>query len=463
MNDIYQYLWASSLYITIIGLFFISLRWLMNKINGQQSSIYQLWIIFPMGLVLLLIFQLTDVPMNEVSQVVFWSLPTIQATAQIDNEMIPLSTMAFIFWIVMVSIQLIRLIYQYLSFKKALNKEADVLYKNVKESHFVSSPMAFGIIKPTVYLPKKYSDNLNKQQQLLLIEHELIHCKRYDPLFRMVYKIITIIFWFHPVIYVINKMMKQDQETSVDQLVLDNPNNKTQKVEYSKLLIQFNQKLNTYISEKIPEVYCSSNSMLKERIMLINKNKNLNNSMKNKMASIVLIISAITATVMTTSSLANDKDKNSNKLAVIPQPPSPENTAKSPKPPKVPNVAIVPKAPKAPKELKVTEVKKAPEADQVSSDIKITPIKTVAPYYPRYAVNNKLEGFVNFDMDLDTNGNVLDVRVIESVPEGVFDKEATRSVKQYQFAPLNQPVTVQQKIEFKLADPDKVDYRLTNK
>ena len=433
MSGIYQFLWSASLYIALIGLFFISLRWLMNKLKCQQTSIYQLWFIFPLGLLLLLVFQLTNVQMTDVSQIDFLVMPTIQVSAQNVSNIVSLSELTIMTWIIIASLLIIRLVYQYLTFKQALKLDVDVISKNVHESDFVTSPMAFGMIKPCVYLPKKYSYELDKQQKLLLIEHELIHCKRYDPMLRMLYKILTIIFWFHPVIYIINRMLKHDQETSVDQLVLTNPNNKTQKLEYSKLLFQVSQNVNRKVSGNIPEIYCSSNSMLKERIMLIKNNKPSNNNFKNKIISIVLITSAITATVVTTTSLANTSDSSSGERLVIPQPP------------KVSHDPVKPPTP--PKPVKAPKVYKA---HMQGTDIKIIPIEQPAPYYPRKAVTDNISGYVTMDIDITPSGLVEDVRVVESVPTGVFDTEAVRSVQKYKFAPISQPVTIQQKVQFKL-------------
>jgi len=471
MSGIYQFLWSASLYIALIGLFFISLRWLMNKLKCQQTSIYQLWFIFPLGFLLLLVFQLTNVQMTDVSQIDFLVMPTIQVSAQNVSNIVSLSELTIMTWIIIASLLIIRLVYQYLTFKQALKLDVDVISKNVHESDFVTSPMAFGMIKPCVYLPKKYSYELDKQQKLLLIEHELIHCKRYDPMLRMLYKILTIIFWFHPVIYIINRMLKHDQETSVDQLVLTNPNNKTQKLEYSKLLFQVSQNIKRQVSGKIPEIYCSSNSMLKERIMLIKNNESSKNNIKSKLISIVLITSAITTTVVTTSSLANNGDNSTSDRLVIPQPPRVKHDhINPPAPPNVNHDQInTPPPPPPPSKVshdhintstppKHVKPPKVYQAHLQEKDLKIIPIKTVAPKYPYKAAKDKIEGFVTFELDITTQGSVLDVRVIESVPEGVFDKAATKSVKQFEFTPVSQPVTITQKIEFKLAGTAKAGY-----
>lgn len=445
MNEVINYLWNASLYITFIGLVFISIRLVMNKTNCQQTSVYQLWFIFPLGLILLLLTNFTSFKVTEISQLSVLVMPSIHVSVQNQSTSIPFSMMALIVWIITVTVLLYKLFQKYFSFKNSLNTDVKVLEEKIHESAFVNSPLAFGVFKPRVYLPKNNLQLLDRNQHSMLVEHELTHCKRYDPLIRMLYKILETVFWFHPLIYIINRMLKHDQETSVDQLVLSNLKNKTQKIEYSKLLFQFSQHTNIKTTDQIPELYCSSISMLKERIMLIKKNKSSHNNFKNKLISVLLITSAITATIVTTSSLANNSDNNSKKPMVIPKPPkvSHDNV----KPPKSPNPVKAPKAHKS---------------NETGTDIKIIPIKTVAPHYPQKAAMNKVEGFVDFSLDIDTKGNVLDVRVTESMPEGVFDKEAIKSVKQFKFAPISQPVTITQKIEFKLEeDPAKVGYGVT--
>jgi bla regulator protein blaR1 len=68
----------------------------------------------------------------------------------------------------------------------------------------------------------------------------------------------------------------------------------------------------------------------------------------------------------------------------------------------------------------------------------VVPIKTVAPQYPRAALVEGISGWVKVQGQLDSHGKVVDVEVIDAKPKGVFDEEAIKAVKKWQFNAKNQ-------------------------
>ena len=81
----------------------------------------------------------------------------------------------------------------------------------------------------------------------------------------------------------------------------------------------------------------------------------------------------------------------------------------------------------------------------------------VAPQYPRRALSKGIEGFAVIEYTVTRQGTVRDPVVVESKPEGVFDKAAIKSASRYKYKPRvvdGQPVEVpgvRTKITFKLA------------
>ena len=424
MSGILNILWFSSIYIAVTGIVLIIIRWMMKVSNCRKTSIYQLWFLFPFGLLLLTILQITDFNLAIVPEFKILVLPTLKATIQNRNEIPPIQSLFIYLWASIALVLILKLIYKYFNFKKSLHTNASILINNVYKSDFIKAPLAFGIVIPSVYLPKYNYQIFTKQQQRFLLEHELIHCKRYDPLLRMVYQILESIFCFHPMIYILNNKMKFDQEVSVDQLVLDRTNEDKLKIEYSKLLLQIQQNNNIRFTKKLPEHYCSSISMLKERIMLI-KNRKPTNKNLNRFISITLILIAITAVIVTTTSLANTTKTTAPPF--IPEPPRIGTTTSEP-----------PKEPKVHKSFSTDD------------SIEIIPIVRIAPNYPRKAAVEKITGYVTMDVDIAPNGKVENVRIVESVPNELFDVEAVKSVMKYEFSPIAHTVTIRQTVDFKL-------------
>lgn len=79
------------------------------------------------------------------------------------------------------------------------------------------------------------------------------------------------------------------------------------------------------------------------------------------------------------------------------------------------------------------------------------------PVYPEFAAVQRLEGFVTVAYDITVSGNVVNVRVINSEPVGVFDNAAIEAVRDWQFLPMQRsgtPVPAERQIStltFKLS------------
>lgn len=71
-----------------------------------------------------------------------------------------------------------------------------------------------------------------------------------------------------------------------------------------------------------------------------------------------------------------------------------------------------------------------PSGDVVDIEI----VKAPRLIYPRRAQRLDVEGFVLLGFDLSKDGEVLDLRVIESQPRLMFDKSAMKFVSGFEFA-----------------------------
>ncbi|MEM7466549.1 MAG: energy transducer TonB [Pseudomonadota bacterium] len=92
------------------------------------------------------------------------------------------------------------------------------------------------------------------------------------------------------------------------------------------------------------------------------------------------------------------------------------------------------------------------------TDGEYLPIVKVAPTYPRRALSRGIEGYAIIEYTVTKQGTVRDPRVVESKPEGTFDKAALKSAARYKYKPRvinGEPVEVpgvRTKITFKLAE-----------
>ena len=63
------------------------------------------------------------------------------------------------------------------------------------------------------------------------------------------------------------------------------------------------------------------------------------------------------------------------------------------------------------------------------------PIVKVAPQYPRRAAQRGIEGYVVLEFTVTEMGTVIDPRVVESDPPGIFDKAAMDAALKFKYKP----------------------------
>lgn len=95
-------------------------------------------------------------------------------------------------------------------------KDATHLRNNVYLSDKIISPAVYGIIRPKIILPIFYQD----KNVELIIQHENMHIRRADNLWRMFAFLIVAAHWFNPLCWVFLKLFLTDLELSCDELVL---------------------------------------------------------------------------------------------------------------------------------------------------------------------------------------------------------------------------------------------------
>lgn len=94
-------------------------------------------------------------------------------------------------------------------------------------------PMTFGLFKPVIVLP----DTLRKDQVKtnLAIRHELQHILQHDYLRFCLIRLLRVIFWFHPLVWLLEKDIIMFREMDIDETVISQ--NRENSSEYAHLLL----------------------------------------------------------------------------------------------------------------------------------------------------------------------------------------------------------------------------------
>jgi beta-lactamase regulating signal transducer with metallopeptidase domain len=84
----------------------------------------------------------------------------------------------------------------------------------------VDSPMAFGFSNRAIILPAKLVDHLAPTELRAVLAHELAHCQRGDLWVNWVQLILLAAWWFHPIIWFVNRSLREVREDCCDDLLL---------------------------------------------------------------------------------------------------------------------------------------------------------------------------------------------------------------------------------------------------
>ncbi len=69
----------------------------------------------------------------------------------------------------------------------------------IRELTDLRSPVAAGILRPVVFMPSNWRD-WSEASRRVVLEHELAHHRRRDPLWRMLAEVACAVHWYHPLV-----------------------------------------------------------------------------------------------------------------------------------------------------------------------------------------------------------------------------------------------------------------------
>ena len=156
------------------------------------------------------------------------------------------------------------------------NRRAPRLYRN----SLASTPMMIGVFRPAIVLPcHEYS---NGQLRVILL-HELTHMRRRDVLVKWMSVLATVIHWFNPLVWIVQREINRACEFACDEAVIRSLD-ADGKQNYGETLLYVAADAKT--SRAVLSVtMCEEKKALKERLGAIMKSK--------KHTRLIIIISAI--------------------------------------------------------------------------------------------------------------------------------------------------------------------------
>ena len=103
---------------------------------------------------------------------------------------------------------------QQLSQQIGLDREVRIV-----QSNRALTPMTWGILKPMLLIPSD-ADDWSDEQRRDVILHELHHIRRHDCLSQSFAQLACILYWFHPMVWLSARQMRDERERACDDEVL---------------------------------------------------------------------------------------------------------------------------------------------------------------------------------------------------------------------------------------------------
>lgn len=271
-----------------------------------------------------------------------------------------------------------------------------------------------------VFIPENMFDHPGFDQVLL---HERAHIKKLHSLDLVFLEMLSIFFWFHPVIWYLRREIKMQHEFEADRFVLDQ---KVDKVSYQQLLIN-----SSFRTNFLPITNPFNFSPLKKRVMMMNKQSKSSNAGAIMGLMAALFIFASMLLVHSISLGARDISVLQN-FALAEGAVSEVNQSEN-----TPYIQSPPQASPPPTPV--------PVAQEYSEDVIFTVVENHPSYpggeearirflqetlrYPNEAREAGLQGTVFISFVVEKDGSISNPKILRGVGESI-DKEAMRVINE---------------------------------
>lgn len=343
----------------------------------------------------------------------------------------------------------------------------------------VSVPTVVGWMKPIILLPAGVITALPREQLEMVIAHELAHVRRYDYLVNLLQLFIETLFFYHPAVRWISRQVRQEREHCCDDLVVTTCG---QPVVYARALTRLESLRDLTVA---PALAATGGDLFARVSRIVQRESPRVNS---GLAQITLVTVLALATslgaqhgldaaikqvkpqaepqwlakgaISGLASIGNGWRRHlsawspplrpvTKPVAAAPQTPAlatlspatPETfqstnsggRQEAPEfrpnpPPETPVLArLTPRPTISRQELL------AGSAAQDSGQASVTPLFTVSPEYPEFALEEGVEGSVKLRFKVTAQGQATDIQVVRAQPEAVFDHAAVAALQQWKF------------------------------
>lgn len=259
----------------------------------------------------------------------------------------------------------------------------------IAQSSHIHSPILIGLFKQTLVIPEDFDALYTPEQQQLIISHEICHFTQHHMWTNQLALMLLALFWFNPLAWRAYSAFRQDQEHSCDQVVLSRKHTQS-RIQYCKALV-----LAAETSPPNAFTLLSFNQNGEQHFMF-NRIKQIKQMSKGFSAkSTITKVAKLSVVTLVSSSL----------LAGV--------------------------------SFAGSQVNHDSKSAKVYNDQSVHPTHRIEPKYPVEAAKAGTEGSVVLRFDVEADGSVSHVEVVNAKPAYTFDKSAKTALQQWRYKASN--------------------------
>ena len=266
-------------------------------------------------------------------------------------------------------------------------------------------PGIVGFLNPVLVVPKGIVKQVAPRHLQPVLQHELCHLKRQDNLTALIHMIVEVVFWYHPLVWLIGARLISERERACDEFVVASG---TAPETYAEGIIEV---CRFHVGASLPCAAGIGSSKLKARVEDIVANRRLRRLSRPGLAVLATSVAAVVIVPVLLGACG--------KLPPAAQP-APQTQPQTPIP--NPRGAAPPATPSG----------TTPDPS-VSQDL--LPLVRIPPTYPPEALRQGIEGWVRLQFAISVTGSVKDAIVVAADPQNIFDQAALNAIARWRYNP----------------------------
>jgi Tol biopolymer transport system component len=108
-------------------------------------------------------------------------------------------------------------------------------------SRYADGPLLAGVWRQVVVLPRRVEADFDEREVRLMLAHELAHCKRRDLAWNWLPALVSWLFYFHPLVWLMTRRWCEAQEVACDEMLIQG--HVARPADYGRLLVKLAQHL----------------------------------------------------------------------------------------------------------------------------------------------------------------------------------------------------------------------------